>query len=206
MASVIIVDDHPLARMAIKFVIENEGHTLLAETGDGTETLTLVDKYYPDILILDIDINGMNGIEVIKKLRAASYPGIIIIVSAKNPEFYAQRGIEAGANGFISKKNDLNNIVAAINAAMSGYGYFPMNKNVSALNAYQEDKDKLLTLSQQEFQVFRYLIRGMENVRIAGKMNISNKTVSTYKTRLMEKIGCKTQLELFEFARRNNLE
>lgn len=206
MASVIIVDDHPLARMGMKFIIENEGHTILAETDDGTETLALVDKHYPDILIIDIDINGINGIAVIKKLRANSYPGIIIIVSAKNVEFYTQKSIEAGANGFISKKNDLSNINAAINAAMNGYSYFPMGNNASSFGTHQEDQDKLQTLSQQEFQVFRYLIRGMENVRIARKMNISNKTVSTYKTRLMEKIGCQSQLDLFDFARRNNLE
>lgn len=207
MAKVIIVDDHPIVRMAIRFLVEKEGHNVVGETGDGVEALSLVDQLYPDILVVDIDILSLNGIEVVKTLREKSFPGVIIVISGKNPEFYSPRSAMSGADGFISKKNNLPELVTAIKAAQSGYGYFPL-KRFESQSAQQsmDDQEKLGTLSPQEFQVFQHIIKGLENIKIASKMKISHKTVSTYKSRMMDKLGCKTQLDLFDFARRNNLE
>lgn len=207
MTKVLIVDDHPIVRMAIRFLIEKEGYIVAAETGDGVEALALVDEIYPEIVVIDIDILTINGIEVVKALRKKSFPGVIIVISGKNPEFYAPRSAMSGADGFISKKNNLPELVTAIKAAQSGYGYFPL-KRFEPAQAQQalDDQERLKTLSPQEFQVFQHIIKGLENIKIAGKMKISNKTVSTYKSRLMDKLGCKTQLDLFDFARRNKLE
>lgn len=104
MAKVMIVDDHPIARMAIQFLVEKEGHSVVAESGDGAEALSLIDEHHPDILVIDIDIATLDGIEVVRTLRANSYPGIIIVISGKNPEFYSPRSALSGADGFISKK------------------------------------------------------------------------------------------------------
>ncbi|AJZ89328.1 transcriptional regulator [Klebsiella michiganensis] len=207
MAKVIIVDDHPIARMAIRFLVEKEGHSVVAEGGDGVEAIALVEQYHPDILVIDIDIGSLSGIDVVKALRGNSFPGIIIVISGKNPEFYSPRSAQSGADGFISKKNNLPEIITAIQVAQNGYGYFPL-KRFEAPQTQQtmDDQERMGTLSPQEFQVFQHIIKGLENIKIASKMKISNKTVSTYKSRLMEKLGCKSQLDIFEFARRNNLE
>ncbi|HHU4047290.1 TPA: acid-sensing system DNA-binding response regulator EvgA [Enterobacter cloacae] len=207
MAKVIIVDDHPIARMAIRFLIEKEGHTIVAESGDGVEALALIDKHHPDILVIDIDIATLDGIEVVRTLRAQSYPGIIIVISGKNPEFYSPRSAKSGADGFISKKNNLPEIIMAIRAAQNGYGYFPLKRFESGQSQQaRDDQERLEMLSPQELQVFQFMVKGLENMKIATKMKISNKTVSTYKSRLMDKLGCKTQLDIFDFARRNKLE
>ncbi|WP_058973777.1 response regulator [Type-D symbiont of Plautia stali] len=207
MSRVLIVDDHPLARMAIQFIIENEGHDVVAETGDGVEALHLVEKFHPDIIILDIDIINLSGLEVVRILRKRSFPGIIIMISAKAPDFYASRSAQNGADGYISKKNNLPEIVTAIKAAENGYGYFPLKRYDSPENRkVYDDQERLSMLSAQEFVVFQHIIRGYENIKIASIMKLSNKTISTYKTRLMEKLGCKSQLDLFDFARRNDLE
>lgn len=207
MSKVLIVDDHPLARMAIKFIIEKEGHEVIAETGDGKEALKLVENFHPDIVILDIDIISISGLEVVRILRKKSYPGIIIMISAKAPDFYASRSAQNGADGYISKKNNLPEIVTAISAAKNGYGYFPIKRYDSPENRkIYSDQERLSMLSSQEFVVFQHIIKGYENIKIASMMKLSNKTVSTYKTRLMEKLGCKSQLDLFDFARRNDLE
>ncbi|MGL5384346.1 MAG: response regulator [Serratia sp. (in: enterobacteria)] len=207
MTKVIIVDDHPIVRMAIQFLVEKEGHSVVAETGDGIEALSLVDLHYPDIVIVDVDIHSLNGIEVVKALREKSFPGTIIVISGKNPEFYSPRSALSGADGFISKKNNLPELVTAIKAAQNGYSYFPL-KRFESQHARQsmDDQERLGTLSPQEFQVFQHMIKGLENIKISTRMKISSKTVSTYKSRLMDKLGCKTQLDLFDFARRNNLE
>lgn len=207
MSSVIVVDDHPVVRMGITYLLQKEGHTIVAETGDGLEALELVDKHHPDVLIIDIDINSMKGIEVIKSLRANSYPGVIIVISGKNQEFYAAKSARNGANGFVSKQNNLAEIITAITVAQNGYGYFPIKQFENSMpNSEVGDQERLQMLSQQEFEVFQQLIKGDENKKIALKMGLSGKTVSTYKTRLMEKLGCKNTFELFDFARRTNLE
>ncbi|QZY95082.1 response regulator [Pantoea dispersa] len=208
MAKFIVVDDHPMARMAVSFLLEKEGHSMVAETDDGYEALQLIDQHYPDIVVMDIDIHSLNGIEVVKTLRAKSFPGIIIIVSGKNQNFYAVQSVRCGANGFISKKDNLPEIITAIRAAQSGYGYFPLaGINVPAEeNHIHSDKQLLESLSPQEFQVFTYLLKGLDNMRIANRMNLSNKTVSTYKGRLLEKLHCKSLRDLFAFANRNHME
>lgn len=206
MAKVLIVDDHPIVRMAIRFLVEKEGHSVIAETGDGLEALSMVEQFYPDILVIDIDLLSLNGIEVAKTLREKSYPGIIIVISGKNQDFYSPRSALSGADGFISKKNNLPELVTAIKAAQSGYGYFPLKRFEPQQTKQVDDQERLNSLSPQEFQVFHHIIKGLENIKIANRMKISHKTVSTYKSRMMEKLGCKTQLDLFDFARRNNLE
>ncbi len=98
---------------------------ILAELTEGGSAVQRVETLKPDIVIIDVDIPGVNGIQVLETLRKRQYSGIIIIVSAKNDHFYGKHCVDAGANGFVSKKEGMNNIIAAIEAAKNGYCYFP---------------------------------------------------------------------------------
>ncbi len=200
----VIVDDHPLARMAIKNLLESEGISVIDEAGDGAEALLQVAQHQPDVVIVDVDIPIMSGIEVVEKLRKQQFSQIIIVVSAKNDLFYGKRSADAGANAFISKKEGMTNIIAAVHAAQHGYSYFPFSLNgfVGSLSSEQE---MLGSLSSQEIKVMRSLLSGADNMQIAAAMFISNKTVSTYKSRLMEKLGCSSLADLFAFANRNKI-
>ncbi|EPB9315201.1 response regulator [Escherichia coli] len=146
----IIIDDHPLAIAAIRNLLIKNDIEILAELTEGGSAVQRVETLKPDIVIIDVDIPGVNGIQVLETLRKRQYSGIIIIVSAKNDHFYGKHCADAGANGFVSKKEGMNNI-------------------------------------------------------IAEKMFISNKTVSTYKSRLMEKLECKSLMDLYTFAQRNKI-
>ncbi|HEI6965131.1 TPA: acid-sensing system DNA-binding response regulator EvgA [Yersinia enterocolitica] len=202
--SAIIVDDHPLARIAIRNLLENEGIAVSLEASDGAEALALIESHQPEIVILDVDIPTLTGIEVVETLRKKQYTGIIIVVSAKNNIFYGKRSADAGANAFVSKKEGMANITAAINAAQNGYSYFPFSLSgfVGSLNSEEE---KLQSLSSQEIKVMRHILNSMDTAQIASEMNISSKTVSTYKSRLMEKLECRSLMELFSFASRNKI-
>ncbi|AVX37388.1 MULTISPECIES: acid-sensing system DNA-binding response regulator EvgA [Yersinia] len=202
--SAIIVDDHPLARIAIRNLLENEGIAVSLEASDGAEALALIESHQPEIVILDVDIPTLTGIEVVETLRKKQYNGIIIVVSAKNNIFYGKRSADAGANAFVSKKEGMANITAAINAAQNGYSYFPFSLSgfVGSLNSEEE---KLQSLSSQEIKVMRHILNSMDTAQIASEMNISSKTVSTYKSRLMEKLECRSLMELFSFASRNKI-
>lgn len=198
----VIVDDHPLARMAIKNLLENEGISVVAEAGDGAQALQLVGEHSPDLVIVDVDIPVMSGIEVVEKLRKQAFSRIIIVVSAKNDLFYGKRSADAGANAFISKKEGMTNIIAAVHAAQNGYSYFPLSLQ-AFMGSLSSEQEMLQSLSSQEIKVMRYILNGDDNMKIAAEMCISNKTVSTYKSRLMEKLNCKSLMELFSFAQRN---
>ena len=185
----IIIDDHPLARIAIRNLLDSNGITVAAELDSGAHAVQTAESMQPDLLIVDVDIPELSGIEVI---------------SAKNELFYGKRSADCGANGFVSKKEGMNNILAAIDAANNGYSYFPFSLERFCTHGIT-DQDRLDTLSTQEMKVFRYILSGVDYTTIGSKMNISNKTVSTYKVRLMDKLGCSTLLELYDFAQRNKI-
>lgn len=200
----IIVDDHPLARMAIRNLLENDGFNIIAEAGDGGEALKAIADHQPDVAIVDVDIPIMSGIEVVEKLRKNKFEQIVIVVSAKNDFFYGKRSADAGANAFISKKEGMTNILSAIHAAQNGYSYFPFSLN-GFVGSLSNEQEMLMSLSSQEIKVMRAILNGADNMKIAAEMYISNKTVSTYKRRLMEKLGCSSLMDLFSFAHRNKI-
>lgn len=199
----VIVDDHPLARMAIRGVLEKQHIIIIKEFDNGAVALKELMKTAVDIVVVDVEIPGMNGVELVEKLRAQRFTGVLIIVSAKNDRYYSKRCAQAGANAFISKKQDMENILAAINAAQNGYSYFPFFLEEPA--AVLTDNQRLESLSAQEMKVMSYMLSGLDNTQIGEAMHISGKTVSTYKTRLMEKLGCKSLVELLSFAHQNKL-
>ncbi len=200
----IIIDNHPLARAVIRNLLENAGVNVLFESDNGAEALKLMKNAQPDVVILDADMPRLSGIEVIVKLRKKRYIGIIIVVSANNDFFYSQRSADAGANAFISKKHCITDIIPAIEAAQKGYSYFPFISDELNVKPTSE-KEKLDLLSMQEIKVMRYILDSLSTMSIASEMRISSKTVSTYKSRLMDKLECKTLMDLFSFARRNKI-
>ena len=199
----IIVDDHPLARMAIRGVLEKDHITVLGEYEDGAIALKSLLKTTADIVVIDVEIPGINGVELVEKLRANHYRGVLVVVSAKNDRYFSKRCAQAGANAFISKKQNMDNILAAINVAQNGYTYFPFfSEDASEILT---DSQRLESLSAQEMKVMGHVLNGLDNSQIGEAMHISGKTVSTYKTRLMEKLGCKSLIELLSFAHQNKL-
>lgn len=200
----IIIDNHPLARAVIRNLLENAGVNVLFESDNGAEALKLMKNDQPDVVILDADMPRLSGVEVIVKLRKKRYIGIIIVVSANNDLFYSQRSADAGANAFISKKHCITDIIPAIEAAQKGYSYFPFISDELNVKPTSE-KEKLDLLSMQEIKVMRYILDSLSTMSIASEMRISSKTVSTYKSRLMDKLECKTLMDLFSFARRNKI-
>lgn len=171
-------------------------------------TIQLVRKNTPDLVIVDIDIPSVNGIDVVQRMRRDGFSGGILVLTGKEGDHYIRRCASAGADGFVSKKNNLSELSDAVRAIRSGYGYFPRHLARSDVVAGDAaaDKDKLGELSAKELDVLRHLAKGVKVVDIARQMNISDKTVSTYKSRLMAKLGLKTMIELYDFTQKHNLD
>ncbi|VTT34963.1 transcription regulator EvgA [Klebsiella pneumoniae] len=207
MANVIIIDDHPMARLAIRMLLEKDGHTILAESGNGLEAFKLAQKLQPDIIVVDLDIPGLSGIELIEKLNASEFKGRMLVLTGRDDEHYLNRCINIGADGFIGKGNNLDELRDAVRTVVRGYGYFPLRRQPGVSRKVPpKELDAVTQLSSRELQVLRYLSRGIRVIEISEKMHISNKTVSTYKTRLLTKLQLNNTLELIDFARRHNLD
>jgi two-component system response regulator EvgA len=126
MNSVLIVDDHPVARLAVRMLLEKDGMTVIGETDDGLKAVQQVRQLLPDLVIVDIDIPSINGINVVQRLRANGFKGGILVLTGKDDDHYIKRCAGAGADGFISKRNNLSELHDAIRAIKSGYGFFPL--------------------------------------------------------------------------------
>ncbi|UUW17352.1 response regulator [Serratia ureilytica] len=208
MNNVLIVDDHPVARLAVKMLLEKDQLTVVGETDDGLQALLLAKRLAPDLVIVDIDIPSLNGVDVVQRLRKSGYAGGILVLTGKDDDHYVKRCASAGADGFISKRNNLSELHDAVRAIKGGYGYFPVNRaRMEAAGVTPgDDKSKLAELSAKELQVLSYLAKGIKVIDIGLQMQISDKTVSTYKRRMMDKLELKNMLELYDFTQRNNLD
>lgn len=207
MATFIVVDDHPLARIALRLLLEKAGHTVVAETDRGEDVTHLVQRFAVEALVMDIDLPGIDGVQAIASLRAEDIHIPVIVVSGKSTEHYAAQSLKAGANGFVSKQNRLSDFTGAVSAVFSGYGYFPLCTYQACLSQETDPDIALLdTLSRRELEVLRYFSKGNDIRGIAACMHVSNKTVSTYKTRLMQKLNLENHRDLLDFARRNALD
>jgi two-component system response regulator EvgA len=208
MKNVLIVDDHPVARLAVRMLLEKVEWVVVGETDDGQEAIQLTKQLSPDLVIVDIDIPSVNGIDVVERIRRNDFNGGILVLSGKDGDHYIRRCARAGADGFISKRNNLTELNDAIRAIQGGYGYFPLNRARSdaAQNPESDDESRISKLSPKELDVLRHLAKGKKVVEIAELMHINDKTVSTYKSRMLDKLELKNQVEFFDFVRRHNLD
>lgn len=206
MSRILIVDDHPVIRMAMKMLLEAEGHQIVGDTDNGVDAISLGQELKPDLVILDIGIPRLDGLEVISRLMVLALPLKILVLTGQSASLFALRSMQAGAAGFVCKQGGLAELVTAVNAVASGYSYFPSSAmRPVQQGAYSDDVELLGRLSDREVSVLQYLSQGYSNKQISEQMFISNKTVSTYKARLLLKLNAGSLVDLIEFAKRNTL-
>ncbi len=204
---VLIADDHSLIRSAMKSLMESQGYVVVAEAANGTDTVQLARQHDVDLIILDITMPGLDGLEVINRIRASGLETRILVLTSQSPLFYSQRCMKAGAAGFITKSQDLTELLRAVKVIMDGYTFFPYLAASSVRNsdATMSDVELIQHLSARELYILQQLARGLSNKKIAEDMILSSKTISTYKARLIEKLNIKSVVYLADFAKRNDL-
>ena len=207
MYRVLIVDDHSLIRSAMAMMLSGQSFKVVGEAKDGVEAVQMARDYAADLIILDISMPGLDGLEVISRIRGSGVTSRILILTSLPALFYSQRCMKAGADGFVTKSQDLNELLRAIKAIMSGYMFFPNLKISSVRNsdATLSEAEMIQRLSDRELTILQQLARGLSNKQIAEDMMLSSKTISTYKARLIEKLNMKSVVYLADFAKRNQL-
>ncbi|WP_296256310.1 MULTISPECIES: response regulator transcription factor [unclassified Pseudomonas] len=206
MNTVFIIDDHPVIRLAIRMLLENENYEIVGETDNGVDAMQMVRECMPDLIILDISIPKLDGLEVLARFNAMNLPAKILVLTAQAPSLFAIRCMQSGAAGYVCKQEDLSELVSSVKAVLSGYNYFPSQAlGVSASDGDPNELERFKLVNDRELMVLQLFAQGRTNKEIAKGMFLSNKTVSTYKTRLMQKLKAKTLVELIEMAKRNSL-
>ena len=202
---VLIVDDHPAFRLVIKtHLLQLLGTQEVFEADNGQSAMEMARQFAPDLTILDLDIPRINGLDVLARLKTAHPSMRVLILSSHDASTFVSRAMRAGAQGFVSKSQDVKEIMRSVEAVMSGYSVFPVapSASVGAAGRGVVEERKLELLSDKELVILQMLAKGMSNKTIGDALFISNKTVSSHKTRLMTKVGVATLVDLVDFARR----
>ena len=195
----LIVDDHPAICFAVKAILSPLGNDSILTATNGLDALARIKENMPQLVILDIMLNKMDGLQILQHIRQVD-SGIKVVVYTSLPaESYAERALRAGASGFFNKDQDISQLAPLCQLVLQGYACFPQATLLPLLNAPIHNENILARLSDRELTVLRYLSAGLSNKEIADRLILSNKTISTYKTRLMEKLKVSHTEDLASF-------
>jgi len=208
MIRIVVADDHPIVREGLKQLLSAAGDlAVVGEAQNGQEVLDRVRALAFDVLLLDMSMPGKSGIELIKQVHAEKPKLRILVLSMHEEQQYAVRAIKAGAAGYLTKESATAQLVSAIRKVAGGGAFITDSvAQQLALGAMpQTEGPPHSTLSDREFQVFRELVSGKAVSDIAEQLNLSVKTVSTHKARIMQKMNMSNPAELIRYAIQHRL-
>jgi DNA-binding NarL/FixJ family response regulator len=208
-AKVLLVDDHRIVRQGLKALLANEpGIDVIGEADDGRTALTLIAELQPDVVLMDISMPGLNGIEATRQIRQRFPQVKVVILSMHANEEYVFQVLQAGATGYVLKQADSLEVLVAIRAALAGGSFLspPISRTViddyisrAEARSFNPQPDPL---TPREREVIQLLAEGLPNHEIAKQLHISIKTVETHRTHMMAKLGVKDKTELVKYALR----
>lgn len=207
-ARVLIVDDHEVVRDGVKKILDEQpGEVTFGEASTAQEALKLVREEDWDVAVLDLSLGGRSGLEVLKELKQVRPKLPVLILSMHSEEQYARRAFKAGASGYITKDSPRTELVKAVNKVIEGGRYISpalAEKLVVDLER-GTDRPPHERLSDREFEVMCLIASGKTVGEIADLLSLSDRTISTYRARILEKMGMKTNAELTHYAIQNKL-
>ncbi len=205
---ILLVDDHQIFRVGLaQFIATHDDLQVSAEAGSGDDAIQLVRKQEFDVVVLDISMPDKNGIDTLHVMKRIK-PDLHILVLSGHPEtHYAVNTLRAGASGYVCKDASPEEFIRAIRVVARGRRYLSEAATDLVSDQLKNPSDKKLheTLSEREFQIFRKLAAGQSPTTIGDELHISIKTVSTYRSRVLEKMGLKTNADLTYYAIKNAL-
>lgn len=208
--SLVLADDHLLFRAGLRSMLEHEGELqIIGEAEDGHAAAQLVERLHPDILLLDISMPGLNGLETMRKLQELQTATRVIILSMHSDRHYVTEAIKAGARGYLLKDSTLEELVVGIRSVMRGDIYLSsritgvlVNDYVS-LSATVSGPSDLLTSRERE--VLQLIAEGSSTKDVASRLNVSVKTIETHRKRIMDKLDLHSVADLTRFAIREKI-
>lgn len=208
---VLLADDHAVLRAGLRLLLENQsGFNVVGEAASGLEALTLAEQMRPDLILLDLSMPGLNGLDALPTLRRLAPSARILILTMHDDAQYLRQALKSGAAGYVLKKAADSDLLAAIHAVLRGemYVHSSMTRVLleDMLPAPQTAPEDVWTgLSEREQEVLKMIALGHTSAEIGDQLNLSPKTVETYRARGMEKLGLTTRAALVRFALQRDL-
>lgn len=207
--NVMITDDHSMIREGLKQLLELEGEfKVIAEAADGIECINKLETVRPDVLLLDINMPNMNGLEVLQKLKEMKIKMKVLILTIHSEVEYLLKAVDIGVSGYILKDSESAELKKAITTVVNGENYIQPSL-IPLLNAKMIDRDsdtiKIESLTKRELEVLKNLSYGMYNKEIAEKLDISERTVKNHISNIFKKLEVTDRTQAAVFAIRNNL-
>ena len=206
---VMLVDDHALIREGIKQLLEFDGSIdVIEQASDGAECLEKLQHVQPDILLLDINMPNVNGIEVLEEIKKKNIPVKVLMLTVHSEAEYLVQAVDIGANGYILKDSGSEELKKEIQSVMDGDSYIHPSL-IPSLNSRlvnrDIDKEKIAALTKREMEILTQIAGGMFNKEIAMNLNISERTVKNHISNIFKKIDVSDRTQAAVFAIRNNL-
>jgi two-component system response regulator NreC len=204
--NIMLADDHHIVRKGLQALLASESDfKVVGESSDGIETVDLVEKLKPDILVLDIMMGGINGLEVTRQLSKKSPHTGVVILSMHSNEGYVLEALRSGAKAYILKDNTTEDLVRAIREVAAGHRYLSSPLSERAIAAYTEktsidSNDPYEKLTSREREILQMAAQGLSNSEIASRLYISPRTVETHRANVMRKLGVRSHAELIKYA------
>jgi DNA-binding NarL/FixJ family response regulator len=208
MTKVLLADDHALVRDGLRHILQGtSGFEIAGEANDGPTTIALVRSTPADVLVLDLSMPGRNGVELVKQIKDELPALRILVLTMHAEQQYAVRAFKAGASGYLTKESASKELVAALTKISAGGVYVSLAMAERLAQSLNEPTDMLphQRLSDREFDVFRRIAAGQTITEIAHELCVSAKTVSTYKTRILEKMQMPHEAALVRYAIQHKL-
>ena len=207
---VLLADDHTIVRQGLVGILKaSEEVEVVGEAADGAEAVDKAVKLKPDVVVLDVSMPHLNGIEAARRIRDAVPAARVLVLTMHDDEEYVLKMVRAGASGYLLKDSAASDLLAGIRALKSGKVYFGPHASRALAEAYQSDKpmpeDPFERLTDREREIFQLVVEGKTNAQIADLLFISPKTVDNHRTRMMEKLGLHGTAELVRFAAKHKL-
>lgn len=200
---ILIADDHSMLRKGLRTLLEQSSYTVVGEAHNGEEACLLFEKLHPDLMILDLDMPGISGLDTLARILQRNEKARILILSMHDDCVYASRALQAGAKGFVTKMDPPEVILDALQKILKG-GRFLNNEvalNLSMFNL-EQDGNPVKKLSPREFEVFKRIAEGGTLTSISEQMHIGYKTVANIQTNVRQKLGVETTGQLVHIATR----
>jgi len=203
MIDVLLIDDHALVRTGIRRLLEDSGQIRIAGEADcGEDGVTLAQQLNPDVILMDVSMPGIGGVEACRRILQRDPGQKIIVLTIHNEQTFPKRMLEIGARGYLTKECGVDEMLLAIKQVYSGKAYIePSIAQQLALSLLPGNQHNPIDrLSRREFQVMLMISHGLTNAAISEKLCLSPKTVSTYRLRLLEKLGAQNEVDLIKIA------
>lgn len=203
MISVLLTDDHALVRSGIRRLLEDSGRVeIIGEAESGEEGVRLAQELKPDVILMDVSMPGIGGVEACRRILQRRPEQKIIVLTIHDEQTFPKRMLEIGARGYLTKECGVDEMLSAIDQVHRGGAYIaPSIAQQLALSLLPgNEANPIDRLSRREFQVMLMISHGLTNAEISDKLCLSPKTVSTYRLRLLEKLGAQNEVDLIKIA------